>query len=278
MSELLARVGVESARLDAQILLCFALQIERAVLYAYPERTVDPAQLAFYRALLARRAQHEPIAYITGKKEFYGREFQVNANVLIPRPETELLVELALTSIRLRLAAGQLPVVADIGTGSGAIPVTIAVEEPRLPSLYACDISPLALEVAQNNARLFNVIEHIHFVQGHLATALPVPVDLLLANLPYVGTEEIGIMTRDVLDYEPHLALFSGPDGLDLLSELCTDLYHARRLNPGSELLLEIGYQQGQPLTKIIQGLWPAAIITIKKDYAGFDRLVVVKI
>jgi release factor glutamine methyltransferase len=274
----LATADLQGVRLDAQVLLSHVIGLERAQLYAYPDYELSEEQEREYQLLLARRAQHEPMAYILGSKEFYGLDFFVDSRVLIPRAETELLVEVALAHIQSRLDAGQLPVVADIGTGSGAIPITIAVEEPRLPYLFACDISAAALEVASINCERHSVSDRVRLLQGDLLAPLPEPVDLLLANLPYVGTGEIESMTSDVLSYEPHLALFSGPDGLDLLLRLCTDAKKSATLKNGGVMLLEVGYQQCTSLTRALRVLWPQAVVTCKKDYAGWDRLVEVVI
>src|SRR6266566_9515521 len=141
----LTQAGQTNARLDAQVLLSHTLQVERAVLYTYPERILTPAQEQQFLTFIQRRSRGEPVAYLTGHKEFYGLDFLVDKRVLIPRPETELLVEAALNACRQMLEAGHTPVVADIGTGSGIIPVTLAVQEPRLLYLYASDISPGAL-------------------------------------------------------------------------------------------------------------------------------------
>ncbi len=274
----LAAADLQGVRLDAQVLLSHVLRLERAQLYAYPDYELSEEQEREYQALLARRAQHEPVAYILSSKEFYGLDFFVDPRVLIPRPETELLVEVALTHIQSCLAAGQIPIVADIGTGSGAIPITIAVEEPGLPYLFACDISATALEVAHVNCERHHVSERVRLLQGDLLAPLPEPVDLLLANLPYVGTRERDSMTPDVLSYEPQTALFSGPDGLDLLLRLCTETKKSAMLKNGGMMLLEIGYQQCKPLTRALRVLWPQALVTCKKDYAGWDRLVEVVI
>jgi release factor glutamine methyltransferase len=273
---LLTQAGLENAWLDAQVLLCFAMRIDRSVLYAYPECVVSPAQEQQYLTLIERRRLHEPIAYITGRKEFYGLDFYVDSRVLIPRPETELLVEAALSSVSRRLNDGQIPIVADIGTGSGAIAVTMAVSEPRLPYIYACDISPDALEVAHVNARHLYVEERVRFLHGDLIAPLPEAVDLLLANLPYVGTDEMAGMTRDVLAYEPHQALFSGLYGRDLLQQLCMNVQRSNTLHIAGEMILEIGYQQGEVVVQLIHELWPEASVVVRKDYAGFDRLVLV--
>src|SRR5712691_70191 len=144
----LTHASKTNARLEAQILLSHILQIERTVLYAYPERVLTPEQEQQFLTFIERRKRGEPVAYLTGHKEFYGLDFVVDKRVLIPRPETELLFEAALSVCRRMLDAGRMPIVADIGTGSGVIPVTLAVQEPRLPYLYASDISIEALKVA----------------------------------------------------------------------------------------------------------------------------------
>lgn len=264
---------IENPRLDAQLLLCAVLNKERSYLYMYPEQELTAEQEAHWQALLARREQGEPVAYLIGTKEFYSLDFVVDRRVLIPRPETEILVEAALTLCRQRLESGYYPLVADIGTGSGAIPVSIAVHEPRLPYLYAIDVSPGALDVARLNAQRHHVTERVRFLQGDLLAPLPEPVDLLLANLPYVGTSEQNSMLPDVLDYEPHLALFSGPGGLDLIERLLREAEQSDKLRPGATLLLEIGYQQQEPLTRLAREIWPRANITCLRDLAGWDRV-----
>jgi release factor glutamine methyltransferase len=264
---------LENPRLDAQLLLSHVLGKERSYLYMYPEQELEPAQETRWRALLARRERGEPVAYLLGHKEFYGLDFSVDRRVLIPRPETELLVEAALSICRQRLSGGKAPLVADIGTGSGAIPVSIAVHEPALPSLYAIDISADALEVARLNCQRHRVADRVQLLQGNLLEPLPVAVDLLLANLPYVGTREQETMLPDVLNYEPHLALFSGPDGLELLHRLMREAASGEKLRAGAELLLEIGYQQREALTRLAQEIWPQARVSCLKDYAGWDRV-----
>ncbi|HLG64783.1 MAG TPA: peptide chain release factor N(5)-glutamine methyltransferase [Ktedonosporobacter sp.] len=272
-TRILTEAGLQSARLDAQILAGHILGIERATLYAYPERPMTAEQERQFLHLIERRARGEPVAYLVGHKEFYGLDFFVDQRVLIPRPETELLVEAALAVIRRKIDAGEQPIVADIGTGSGAIAITLAVEEPRLLYLYACDISQQALEVAQLNSQRHHVENRVHLRQGDLLAALPEPVDVLLANLPYVGTTEMELLTPDVHAYEPHLALFSGPYGLGLLQRFCKEAQQSGMLKDGGVMILEIGYQQREPLMQLIHELWPHASIAYKKDYGGWDRL-----
>lgn len=260
-------------RLDAQVLLCEAMQIEPVTVYSHPERELNASEEERFQSWLARRLQGEPIAYILGHKEFYGLDFLVDKRVLIPRPETELLVEHALKAIDGVFREGRTPVVADIGTGSGAIPVTLAVNEPRLPYVYAVDISDDALAVATLNVQHHHLEERIRLLKGDLLAPLPEPVDVLTANLPYVGTSELGVMSNDVVDYEPHLALFSGPSGIDLLSRFFASAFTSSILKKGSVLLLEIGYQQKQVLQQLLQASWPEANVSFYKDYAGWDRV-----
>jgi release factor glutamine methyltransferase len=266
----LTRADPSNARLDAQVLLSHTLHTERSFLYTYPEQVLTSEQEQEYRALIERRSRGEPIAYLIGQKEFYGLDFLVDKRVLIPRPETELLVEVALNACRKMLDAGRTPIVADIGTGSGAIPVTLAVLEPRLPYLYACDISTEALDVAYLNCQRHHVEDRVRLLQGDLLAPLPEPVDLVTANLPYVGTEELPL---DVYAYEPHLALFSGPLGLDLMLRFFQELQDSEKLKKGAILLLEIGYRQHKMLASILQETLPHAILTFTKDFAGWNRV-----
>ncbi|HET9999753.1 MAG TPA: peptide chain release factor N(5)-glutamine methyltransferase [Ktedonobacteraceae bacterium] len=260
-------------RLDAQLLLGHVLQVERSTLYAYPERELTPTEEQQYRVLIERRAQGEPVAYLVGHREFYGLDFIVDRRVLIPRPETELLVETALQVCRQKIAAGSIPIVADIGTGSAAIPIALAVNEARLPYLYAIDISGDVLAVAALNCQRHHVEQRVLLLQGDLLAPLLEPVDVLTANLPYVGTSETALLTPDVYDYEPHLALFSGPDGLDLIERFLKDAATSAKLKAGAVILLEIGYQQRERLSQVVNKLWPLSTVSVYKDYAGWDRV-----
>lgn len=261
------------ARLDAQVLLSHVLHVERSFLFTYPEHMLTPEQEQQYHALIERRSRGEPVAYLTGHKEFYGLDFIVDKRVLIPRPETELLVEATLNACRNMLDSGRTPIVADIGTGSGAIPVTLAVLEPRLPYLYASDISNDALEVAYLNCQRHHVENRVRLLQGDLLAPLPEPVDILTANLPYVGTDELEELPPDVQAYEPHLALFSGPLGLDLIHRFFEELQRSQKLKAGALVLLEIGYRQHEALTTLIRQTWPQATLIFTKDWAGWNRV-----
>jgi release factor glutamine methyltransferase len=259
-------------------LLAHILDVDRATLYAHPEQVLTPEQAQRYEALLARRAKGEPIAYLVGHREFYGLDFLVDRRVLIPRPETELLVEVALQRCHEKLEAGRRPIVADIGTGSGAIPIAIAVNEPRLPYLYASDISTDALAVAALNCRRHHVEGRVRLLHGDLEAALPEPVDIVTANLPYISTDEIGHLEDDVRLYEPHLALISGSDGLAHTERLITNLARQGTLLPGAVLLFEIGYAQREPLRRLAETLWPQSRVMFIQDYAGWDRVLQVSL
>jgi release factor glutamine methyltransferase len=265
-------------RLDAQVLLRHVLDVERTTLYTYPERLLTAQQEQQFSELIERRKLGEPIAYLTGHKEFFGLDFLVDRRVLIPRPETELLVEAALSIIREQLAGARIPVVADIGTGSGIIPITLAIQEPRLPYLYASDISSDALAVARLNCQRHAVEERVRLLQGDLLAPLPEPIDLLTANLPYVGTDEMEVLTPEVHAYEPHLALFSGNQGLDTMRRFFAEAQQPGKLKPDAVMLLEIGYQQRELLRDLLSELWPHATVTFTKDYAGWDRLLQVSL
>jgi release factor glutamine methyltransferase len=268
---------ISSADLDAAVLLGSVLGVERATLYAHPERALTPEAQAAFDALIARRLQGEPVAYLTGHKEFMGLDFLVDCRALIPRPETELLVEMALAEVRRRgeAALADLRVV-DIGTGSGAIAIALAVLEPRLPLIYATDISAEALALAAENARQLGVESRVCLLQGDLLEPLPEPVDLLVANLPYVADNEREVLAPDVRDYEPHLALFGAEDGLGHIRRLLASA--PPRLKPGAVILLEFGYNQRARLAEIILSALPGAQVRFISDYAGWDRLVEIKL
>lgn len=266
----LRNAGVDSPRLDAELLLAHTLEVNRAAVLARPDRRLTPKQLTRYRSLVERRAAREPLAYILGQREFFGLDFAVDPRVLIPRPETELLVEEAL-----RLAGPKpAPLLADVGAGSGAISVSLAVHLPRA-TVYALDDSPEALAVTAENARRHGVAERVRCRPGSLLAPLPQPVDLITANLPYVATPEWEELAPEIRHYEPRRALDGGPDGLMLIRGLLTAA--APYLRPRGALLLEIGAGQGQAVTGLAREHLAAAEVWLQQDYAGLDRLVVVQ-
>jgi release factor glutamine methyltransferase len=262
--------------LDAQVLLAHATDLGRALLIAFPERTLTPAQAVHYAALVARRAMGEPVAYLTGHREFMGLDLLSDGRALIPRPETELLVEAALGLVAERLARDVThpPLAADIGTGSGAIAVALARLEPRLPLVYATDISPAALALAGENARRLGVADRVRLLQGDLCAPLPEPVDLLLANLPYVAPHDAATLAPDVRRYEPGLALYSDEMGLGHLRRFFAQA--PSHLRPGGALLVEFGYDQRAAVAALAGAALPGYRVRVGADYAGWDRYAVV--
>jgi release factor glutamine methyltransferase len=256
----------DSASLDAQILLCEAMGVERGYLLAHPEALLDREGRERFEALVARRAAGEPIAYILGRRGFYDLDFTVTPDVLIPRPETELLLEAALAFAQTRHAC----VAADIGTGSGALAVTLARHAPHA-EVYAVDVSVAALAVAQGNAERHKA--KVTFLQGDLLTPLAaqgVRLNLLMANLPYIASDEVPQL--DVSRYEPVLALDGGANGLTLVRRLLADA--PALLNPGALVLLEIGADQGAAALTLAQTMLRPRRAEVLKDYAGLDRIV----
>ncbi len=261
--------GVDSPRLDAEILLAHVLTVERAHILAHPERRLRVAESTRYRQLVVRRARREPVAYLVGHQEFYGLDFCVSSAVLIPRPETELLVE---TAIALGHVSNTQPwIVADVGTGSGAIAVSLAVNVPHV-RVYATDVSAEALAVAEKNCRRHGVSGRVTLLRGHLLTPLPEPVDCIVANLPYVSRAEWESLPTGITAYEPRLALDGGPDGLEYIGELLASA--GPYLRPGGAILLEIGAAQGLAVTTLAEEHFPQARVDLLRDYAGLARVV----
>ena len=272
----LKAAGVEATpALDAQVLLAHLTGAARAALLAYPERALAEAQTAEYAALIARRAAGEPVAYLIGHREFLGLDFRTDARALIPRPETELLVEAALAEARIRLDAGELPIAADIGAGAGAIALSLAALEPRLPRVYATDVSAGALALARENAARLGVAERVIFLQGDLLAPLPEPVDLLLANLPYVAPRDAATLPPDVRAYEPALALYGDDDGLGHLRRFFAQA--PGHLRPGAVIGVEFGYDQRAAVEALARAAFPGCVVRIGADYAGWDRYAILR-
>ena len=271
---LLRAAATDTPELDAQVLLAYITGAPRATLLAYPERPLTPEQIAAYADLVRRRASREPVAYLTGHREFMGLDFLTDARALIPRPETELLVEAALTEIRARLDRGQTPTVADIGTGSGAIAVSVAALEPRLPRVYATDLSPGALALATENAHRQSAAARITFLLGDLLDPLPEPLDVLLGNLPYVAPRDASTLAPDVHRYEPSIALYGSGEGLGHLRRLFEQA--PAHLRPAATLILEFGYDQRAAVESLARATFPGCAVRVGADYAGWDRYVVI--
>jgi len=262
----LEAANIAEAALESELLLRQALSIDRAELYSHPEARLSLEQQQTFNSLLERRLSGEPAAYIRGRREFYGLDFFVDDRVLIPRPESELLVEEAL-NLAHEYAS---PIIADIGTGSGAIAICLALKLPQA-RIYATDISGEALEVAAINCQRHNVADRITLLEGDLLEPLPQAPDIVVANLPYVPESQL-----EQLQGEPPLALDGGANGTDVIRRLCQQAKD--RLKPGAYLLLEIGQGQGTEIIELLEGLFPSSVIEAKTDLASIPRVVILKV
>jgi release factor glutamine methyltransferase len=270
--ETLIRAGIpaEEAALDAEVLARHVLDCDRATLLT---RARDPLPSAFdrlYHALIARRVAREPVAYIVGHREFWGLEFDVTPAVLIPRPETELVVEEALASLPRRDIVRH---IIDVGTGSGCLAVTLAVEFPPA-SVTATDTSHEALAVAYRNADRHNVIGRITFVQADVLKDLTEPADLIVSNPPYVPAGDAATLQAEVARYEPSSALYGGPDGLDVIRRLVGSA--RQHLAVGGWLIIEFGFGQEAAVREVAREAgWNVA--RIRSDLQGIPRVAVLR-
>ncbi len=250
-------------RRDAEVLLAHVLRCDQAALLTHPERLLSPDESDQLESFLKRRLASEPMQYITGSQEFFGLLFEVTADVLIPRPETEHLVEAALEHISPEVNAR----IIDVGTGSGAIAISLAHVRPQ-SYVTAVDLSPAALEVARRNAQRHGVLDRVAFLQSNLLAAIEdADFDMVVSNPPYIAEGEV--LEVQVFDYEPHAALYSGPTGLEVYERLIPE---ARKvLKPGGWLLLEIGFGQ-QPAVEALLREWQS--VSVIHDLQGIPRVV----
>lgn len=269
--------GSSSARLDAELLLAESLGVGRIDLYTQHDRPLQPSELDAYRELVARRGKREPVAYILGRSHFRHLCLEVGLAVLIPRPETEELVELALETLRrkpleigLRGQDEQQPVIVDVGTGSGAIALSIAQESGS--RVLALDVSPDALAVAAANVEALGLSDLVELQQADLLSGVPdASLWMVVANPPYIATGEINGLDPDVRDFEPLLALHAGIDGLDVYRRLLPEA--VRALQPGGTILLEVGAGQAAAVADLARQAGLTAI-DIHRDLSGKDRIV----
>lgn len=268
----LRQAGLDDAALEAELLLRHALGIGRARLFASLRQPLAPDRLATFIALLERRLGREPTAYILGHKEFYDLELAVTPAALIPRPETELVVEEALRLARAR-PSGPLRLV-DVGTGCGAIALALAKHLPTA-QVVASDLSTEALALARANAQRLGLAHRLHWVLADLLTSLEGPFDLIVGNLPYVKSSQWATLAPEIRLYEPRGALDGGRDGLCYIRRLLAQA--PERLALGGALILEIGWDQGTAVGQLVKGQLPSARIGIRQDLAGLDRVVVVE-
>jgi release factor glutamine methyltransferase len=259
----LEKEGLTVPRLTAEVLLAHALGCERVYLYAHPEQELSAVQQIHYGRYLHERLKRKPTQYITGRQEFYGREFRVTPAVLIPRPETEVLVEEALR----RIAASDR--VLDVGTGSGCLAVTLQLESPQA-DVFASDVSREALAVAAENARRLQA--PVRFFCGELLEAAGAGrFDVILSNPPYIPLEDV--LPPEVAEYEPALALRAGVEGTAVYRPLAEDA--ARVLRPGGWLILELGHGSRGKVERFMDDAWSESVV--HRDLAGIERVLAVR-
>ena len=264
----LEAAGIPDARLEAEVLLINVLQMPRHRIYAYQEQEVTSQQSELLARLVERRLKREPLAYILGHKEFYGIDLAVRPGVMIPRPETELLVEQTLFLALMHMEAGDL-VIAEPGTGSGAISINLAIHLP-MARIYATELHANALKVAQYNLQKHNVADRLTLLQGDLLEPVPEVADVIVANLPYISSDKIPGLQPEI-QWEPQEALDGGPDGLDIIRRLLHQAQH--QLKPDGVMILEIDPHQVQPLEELAQELFPDAATSTEQDLAHLDRV-----
>jgi len=262
----------------AESLMMFALGCDRAHLFAHPERELTDEEAGNYQAMVDRRAAGVPVQYITGHQEFYGLDFRVTPDVLIPRPETEHLVEAALEKVA-QLAQGQAALkIVDVGTGSGCIALALAHasrEKKVAAEIHAVDISEAALSVARENAAALGLAASVNFKSSDLLSAFnssPESFDIVVSNPPYVGRNEADKVQREVREFEPAVAVFGGDDGMDIYKRLIPQADYV--LKPGGWLLMEIGYSVETQIRALLQG-WND--VSVRPDLQGIPRVAIAR-
>jgi release factor glutamine methyltransferase len=273
---LLSEHNIDDSYFESRIILCHVLGITPAQLYSHPEYILNRDEYNKFVSLLDRRRNHEPTSYITGQREFFGINLAVNSSVLIPRPETELLVEQSIEIIKenQRYLKGETVSIADIGTGSGAISIGIASNIDNI-KIYAVDISEKALDVARLNISKYCLDDKIITLHGNLFDPLPEPVDLIVANLPYIREEDIDGLLPEIKNFEPYIALNGGYDGTDRIRELLfkSNCY----LKDDGCILLEIG--QGQyPIIRDLLHYFNKTDYVLTDDFNGIPRILKVSL
>ncbi len=270
-TQTLRRAGIADASVEAELLLGHVLGMSKTQLHTEPERNLTSVETEHLWRLVQRRLDHEPTAYILGHCEFYGIDFCIDCHTFIPRPETELLVEKAVELAHRISHPGKQITVADVGTGCGAIAISLALALPQA-KIYATDISASALQVAEINCRRHGVNRQVELLQGNLLEPLPQPVDMVVANLPYIKDCEFKGLSPEIINFEPTIALAGGEDGLDKIQQMLEHM--PGKLNYEACFLLEIGQGQGGMVTLLIKSYFPQASIELIYDLGGIERVV----
>ncbi len=269
MTDDLKKRGVSTSRLDAELIVAQALGIDRIKVLVEGARTLSGSELESIRALVKRRRAFEPMAYLRGVREFYGRPFRVDRRVLVPRPDTETLVDVALSRLRGHELGAR---VLDLCTGSGCVAITLKCERPTL-TVDATDLSSDAIAVARDNAQRLGAVWNVSFRVGDLFAPLDAsrPYDLIVANPPYIATGEIPSLQPDIKDHEPMLALDGGTDGLSLVRRIAEE--SPRHLRRGGALALELGAGEAAAAREILEKRG-FSDIAVARDYGGIERVI----
>jgi len=267
----LLRTKIDDASVEAELLLGHILKMSRTQLYTEPERVLTSAEAKHICRLVRRRLDNEPTAYILEHCEFYGIDFCIDPHTFIPRPETELLVEKAVELAHRIYHPGKQITIADIGTGCGVIAISLALALPQA-IIYAIDISASALQVAEINCQRHAVNSQVELLRGNLLEPLPKPVDMIVANLPYIKDCEFKDLSPEIRKFEPTIALAGGEDGLDKIQQMLEQM--PGKFDYGGCFLLEIGQGQGEMVTSLIKRYFPQASIELISDLGGIERVV----
>ena len=262
--------GIEDSYIEARVLLGHITKLPPVQIYTQTEQTLSQEQERGLYELIERRLRREPTAYIVNRREFYGIDFYIDSRVLIPRPETELLVDTALEFSKNTYPPSP-PLIADIGTGCGAITISLALNLPH-SKIYATDISHSALEVARLNCEHHKVTRQVTLLQGNLLEPVPEPVDLIVANLPYVRSSELENLSPEITGFEPRTAIDGGENGLKCIHQLLEQT--KEKISPRGCLLLEIGQNQEQEVIRLIHSYLNKVSFTFIPDLNGINRVV----
>ena len=274
-TQTLHKAGIVDASVEAELLLGHVLGMSKTQIYTEPERNLTSTETERLWRLVQRRLDHEPAAYILRNCEFYGIDFDIDYHTFIPRPETELLVEEAVELAHRISHQGKQITIADVGTGCGVIAVSLALALPQA-KIYATDISAPALQVAEMNCCRHGVNSQVELLQGNLLEPLPQPVDMIVANLPYIKSCEFKDLSPEIRKFEPMMALVGGEDGLDKIQQMLEQMpgklsTHCGRCS--AYFLLEIGQGQGEMVTSLISSYFPQAGIELISDLGGIERV-----
>lgn len=271
----LVAAGIENgeAGRDANLLARHVLEWDRATLYSYETDEASPSFIDRYDPLIERRARREPVGYIRGVQEFWSRDFAVNPSVLIPRPETELIIEELMACMPKDLPARPVKI-ADIGTGSGCLAVTAAAELP-LAKIIATDISRAALDVARANAQRHGVADHITFVECAYVNSSSGPFDFIISNPPYVTEAEYELLAPEIREYEPPSALVAGEDGLRDIRQIID--IASTQLTPGGTAFVEIGYRQSDDVADLVNGFASLTLKRVSTDLQNIPRVAIIE-